>query len=200
MIKEKNFDSSLLDRAICFAVQAHANTERKGKGFPYIVHPLEVVAIVSTMTSDQELLAAAVLHDTLEDTDATFEQLEQLFGRRVAELVAHESDVKLEGHASATWHLRKQMAIEHLAQASRDAKIVAMGDKLSNMRIIARDYAEIGDELWKRFHVSDPHEHAWHYYGLMHSLSSLSDTAAFQEFATLVKQVFADKIYKPKNS
>ena len=194
MSKKKYLDSSVLDRAICFAVKAHANTERKGKGFPYIVHPLEAVVIVSTITSDQELLAAAALHDTLEDTDTTYEQLEQEFGKRVADLVAHESDVKLEGSASAAWHFRKQMAIEHLAEAPLDAKIVAMGDKLSNMRIIARDYSVIGDELWKRFHVDDPQEHAWHYYGLMQSLSALSDTAAFQEFATLVKQVFADKI------
>ena len=194
MSKKDYLDSSLLDRAICFAVKAHANTERKGKGFPYIVHPLEAVVIVSTMTSDQELLAAAALHDTMEDTDTTYEQLAQEFGKRVADLVAHESDMKLEGSASATWHLRKQIAIEHLAKAPLDVKIVAMGDKLSNMRIIARDYAEIGDALWKRFHVSDPHEHAWHYYGLMQSLSSLSDTAAFQEFAMLVKQVFEDKV------
>ena len=194
MSKKDYLDSSLLDRAICFAVKAHANTERKGKGFPYIVHPLEAVVIVSTMTSDQELLAAAALHDTMEDTDTTYEQLVQEFGKRVADLVAHESDMKLEGSASATWHLRKQIAIEHLAKAPLDVKIVAMGDKLSNMRIIARDYAEIGDALWKRFHVSDPHEHAWHYYGLMQSLSSLSDTAAFQEFAMLVKQVFEDKV------
>ena len=194
MGKKKYLDSSLLDRAICFAVKAHANTERKGKGFPYIVHPLEAVVIVSTITSDQELLAAAALHDTLEDTDTTYEQLEHEFGKRVADLVAHESDVKLEGDASATWHLRKQIAIEHLEEAPIDAKIVALGDKLSNMRIIARDYAKIGDELWTRFHVSDPQEHAWHYYGLMQSLSALSDTAAFQDFATLVKQVFEEKI------
>ena len=194
MSKKDYLDSSLLDRAICFAVKAHANTERKGKGFPYIVHPLEAVVIVSTMTSDQELLAAAALHDTMEDTDTTYEQLVQEFGKRVADLVAHESDMKLEGSASATWHLRKQIAIEHLAKAPLDVKIVAMGDKLSNMRIIARDYAEIGDALWKRFHVRDPHEHAWHYYGLIQSLSSLSDTAAFQEFAMLVKQVFEDKV------
>lgn len=194
MSKKEYLDSSLLDRAICFAVKAHANTERKGKGFPYIVHPLEAVVIVSTMTSDQELLAAAALHDTLEDTDTTYEQLESEFGKRVADLVLQESDVKLEGCAAATWHFRKQVAIEHLAAAPLDAKIVAMGDKLSNMRIIARDYSVIGDELWKRFHISDPKEHAWHYYGLMQSLSSLSDTAAFQEFASLVKQVFADKV------
>lgn len=195
MGKKGYIDSDLLDRAICFAVKAHANTERKGKGFPYIVHPLEAVVIVSTITSDQELLAAAALHDTLEDTDTTYEQLEQEFGKRVADLVAHESDVKLEGGRSATWHLRKQLAIEHLAKAPMDAKIVAMGDKLSNMRIIAHDYGEIGDALWSRFNVTDPHEHAWHYYGLMQSLSELENTAAFQEFASLVKQVFADKIY-----
>ena len=55
-------DTSLLDRAIIFAVKAHAGTERRGKGFPYIVHPMEAMEIVSTITSDQELLAAAVLH------------------------------------------------------------------------------------------------------------------------------------------
>jgi myo-inositol-1(or 4)-monophosphatase len=196
MGKKKYIDSSLLDRAICLAVKAHANTERNGKGFPYIVHPLEAVAIVSTITNDQEILAAAVLHDTIEDTDVTYEQLEREFGKRVADLVAHESDVKLEGSASTTWHFRKQLAIEHLAQAPYDAKVVAMGDKLSNMRIMARDYAEIGDALWDKFNVKDPKEHAWHYYGLMQSLSSLSDTDAFQEFATLVKQVFEDKVLK----
>ncbi|MGX8682399.1 MAG: HD domain-containing protein [Bacteroidales bacterium] len=196
MGKKKYIDSNLLDRAICLAVNAHANTERNGKGFPYIVHPLEAVAIVSTITNDQEILAAAVLHDTIEDTDVTYEQLEREFGKRVADLVAHESDVKLEGSASATWHFRKQLAIEHLAQAPYDAKVVAMGDKLSNMRIMARDYAEIGDALWDKFNVKDPKEHAWHYYGLMQSLSSLSHTDAFQEFATLVKQVFEDKVLK----
>ncbi|MCR4765670.1 MAG: HD domain-containing protein [Bacteroidaceae bacterium] len=190
MKKKKLIDSSLLDRAICFAVNAHADTERKDKGFPYIVHPLEAVSIVSTMTSDQELLAAAALHDTVEDTDVTFEQLEQLFGKRVADLVRHESDIELEGSAFSTWHQRKQTAIDHLAVAPRDAKIVALGDKLSNMRLIALDYAKIGDALWSRFHVTDPKEHAWHYRGLLNSLSDLSDTAAYQEFNSLVKQVF----------
>ena len=58
-------DSSFLDRAIHFAVEAHKNTERRGKGFPYIVHPLEAMAIVATLTNDQELLAAAALHDVV---------------------------------------------------------------------------------------------------------------------------------------
>ena len=62
---KKHIDSSLLDRAIIFAVNAHQGVERKGKGFPYIVHPMEAMSIVATMTNDQELLAAAVLHDVI---------------------------------------------------------------------------------------------------------------------------------------
>ncbi|MBR0274962.1 MAG: hypothetical protein IJQ76_01960, partial [Prevotella sp.] len=58
----KYLDSSLLDKAITLAVEAHKNTERRGKGFPYIVHPMEAMSIVATMTNDQELLAAAALH------------------------------------------------------------------------------------------------------------------------------------------
>ena len=64
----KPLDTTLLDRAIEFAVHAHSGTERRGKGFPYIVHPLEAVAIVATMTNDPELLAAAALHDTVENS------------------------------------------------------------------------------------------------------------------------------------
>ena len=75
----KPLDTSLLDRAIIFAVRAHAGTERRGKGFPYIVHPMEAVEIVATMTRDQELLAAAALHDTVEDTDVTVEQIRAEF-------------------------------------------------------------------------------------------------------------------------
>ena len=190
MKKEKKIDTSLLDRAICFAVQAHAGIERKGKGFPYIVHPMEAMAIVATMTSDQELLAAAALHDTVEDTDVTVAELQELFGERVALLVAHESDVPLEGDASDTWHDRKTFAINLLKGAERDVKVVAMGDKLSNMRAIARDYAVIGDEIWNLFNVKDKAEHAWHYHGLADALSDLSDTPAYQEFASLVKKVF----------
>ena len=190
MKKEKKIDTSLLDRAICFAVQAHAGLERKGKGFPYIVHPMEAMAIVATMTSDQELLAAAALHDTVEDTDVTVAELQELFGERVALLVAHESDVPLEGDASDTWHDRKTFAINLLKGAERDVKVVAMGDKLSNMRAIARDYAVIGDEIWNLFNVKDKAEHAWHYHGLADALSDLSDTPAYQEFAALVKKVF----------
>lgn len=184
-------DTELLDRAIVFAVHAHAGTERRGKGFPYIVHPLEAVEIVATMTRDQELLAAAVLHDTVEDTDVTLEQIRAEFGDRVATLVASESETKDCGVSKEeSWHARKQTAIDRLAKASRDSKIVAMGDKLSNMRAIARDYAAQGDALWNLFNTKDPKEHEWHYRGLADALHELHDTLAYREFEQLVHQVF----------
>ena len=187
----KPLDTQLLDRAIVFAVHAHAGTERRGKGFPYIVHPMEAVAIVATMTPDQELLAAAALHDTVEDTEVTLDQIREQFGPRVARLVEEESDVFMPGvREEDSWHARKQAAIDRLSSASRDAKMVALGDKLSNMRAIARDYAVQGDALWNLFHVNDSAEHAWHYRGLADALRDLSDTFAFQEFQQLIDQVF----------
>ena len=189
----KALDTQLLDRAIILAVKAHAGTDRRGKGFPYIVHAMEAMEIVATMTADQELLAAAALHDTVEDTDVTVELLEAEFGPRVARLVEEESDKFVEGVSEEdSWHDRKQAAIDRIARASRDAKIVALGDKLSNMRAIARDYAVIGDKLWSIFHASDPAEHEWHYRGLADSLRELEGTPAFDEFQSLINKVFGN--------
>lgn len=184
-------NTDLLDRAIIFAVKAHSGTERRGKGYPYIVHPMEAVEIVATMTGDQELLAAAMLHDTVEDTDVTVEQIRAEFGDRVASIVAEESDEMPEGISEEdSWHGRKQAAMDRLSRASLDAKIVALGDKLSNMRAIARDYAIQGDNLWNLFHAKDPKDHEWHYRGLAAALSELGDTLAYQEFERLIDQVF----------
>ena len=180
-------DSSLLDRAIHFAVDAHRNTARRGKNLPYIVHPLEALTIAATLTDDQEVLAAAVLHDTVEDTNVTNEDLKAAFGERVASFVETESDVLVAG---ATWHDRKKNSRERLAAASREAKIVALGDKLSNMRAIARDYAAQGETFWNLFHIKDKAVHGARYRGLVEALDDLSGTAAYEEFKRLVEQVF----------
>ena len=187
----KPLDTALLDRAIVFALRAHAGTERRGKGFPYIVHPLEAVTIVATMTSDQELLAAAALHDTVEDTDVTIDQIRAEFGDRIASLVAADSDIPVQDmNAEDSWYVRKQAAIDRIAASSHDAKIVAMGDKLSNMRAIARDYVMQGDALWKLFRVKNRKDHEWHYRGLAEALRELQDTFAYKEFEQLINQVF----------
>lgn len=190
----KYLDTSFVDKAIKFAVDAHANTERRGKGFPYVIHTLEAMEIVATITNDPELLAAAALHDTVEDTDVTVEQLQEVFGQRVASIVKSESDEFPEGiNEKDSWRSRKQIAINRIEHSSRDSKIVALGDKLSNMRAIARDYRKIGDDLWKIFHApGGKPDHEWHYRGLADSLKELSETEAYKEFARLVGEVFGN--------
>lgn len=181
-------DTSLLDKAIHFAVDAHQGAERRGKGFPYILHPLEAVAIVSTMTSDQTLLAAAVLHDVVEDTPVTLAQLRDIFGAEVADLVATESHKPSEG-----WRESRERTMAALRTATRTYKIVALGDKLSNMRAIARDYRELGSQLWQRFNAPNgADDYAWYYRSLVATLYELHDTEAHQEFARLVQEIFPD--------
>ena len=187
-------DTALVDKAIRFAVEAHAGTERRGKGFPYVIHVLEAMAIVATMTNDPELLAAAALHDTVEDTDVTVEDIRLAFGNRIAEIVAAESDSLPDGVSEEdSWRSRKEAGLRRLAGAPRDVKIVAMGDKLSNMRAIARDYAVMGPALWEIFHAKDPKEHEWRYRALAEALSEISGTAAYKEFVQLIDQVFGKR-------
>lgn len=190
----KALDTSLFDKASIFAIKAHSNTERRGKGFPYIIHTMEAASIAASITSDEEILAAAILHDTVEDTDVTIESIRSEFGERVATLVEAESDRFTEGVSEEdSWHSRKQAAIDRIASASMDAKIVALSDKLSNMRAIWRDYQEKGDELWKIFHAKERKDHEWHYRGLAGSLKDLEDTFAYQEFTALIDSIFGEE-------
>ena len=188
---EKKIDTSLLDKAIIYAVNAHSGVERRGKGFPYIVHPLEAVSIVASITNDQELLAAAALHDVIEDTECTEEDIRKEFGDRIAKLVSSESDLVVEGKTeSESWKERKQFAIDRLKKLDKDAKIVSIGDKLSNARAMLQDYESMGEELWNKFHVKDPLLHKWHYEGLRDSLSELKGTSAYEEFCEIVDKLF----------
>jgi len=191
MVSDKN--SFLISRALLFAEKAHRGTFRKGTNIPYIVHPVEAALIVASLSSEPELIAAALLHDTVEDTAVTLDELRREFGDRVADLVADETVVdNCEICTHDSWHSRKEETLRHLASASTDAKLVAIGDKLANMRAIYRDYRELGDKLWDRFNVSDPAEQGWYYFSLAGALSSLSRTPAWQEYVMLVKNVFAD--------
>lgn len=193
-------NTSIVDQAVSFACRAHAGAVRKGTDIPYVVHPIEVMKIVCGLTKDEEVRAAAVLHDTVEDTPVTKAELEELFGERIAELVASESENKREGTPEEeTWRIRKGETLEHLERASIDAKIICLGDKLANMRDIARDYEEKGDELWERFNAPEdgkglPGKAAnlgWYYRGVAARLEgALGHTPAWRELDGLVRKVF----------
>lgn len=183
----------ILDKAIIFAVNAHRGQFRKGSDTPYILHPMEAAAIVGTMTADDEVLAAAVLHDTVEDTGTTIEQIREQFGERVAVLVSAESENKREDQpAASTWKIRKVETIEHLKIAPIEVKMLTLGDKLSNIRSMYRDHLCLGDKLWQRFNQKDKNEQLWYYKSIAECLSDLAEYPAYREYTDLVENVFAE--------
>ena len=183
----------LIEKAIVFATWAHEGAVRKGKGRPFILHPLEVLSIAASLTEDEEVLAAAVLHDTVEDTPVTREEIEWKFGFRVANLVAAESeDKRRDRSAESTWLIRKQEAIDQLQKAGRDAKLISICDKLSNLRDMDQDYAEIGDRIWERFHQKDKKLHAWYYTSIYDILSEeFGDIPTLREFKAHLDSLFS---------
>ena len=166
----------------------------KGDGVAQLLQREGVLAhfiALGNGTADQGLLPAAALHDTVEDTAVTFRDIEREFGTRVAQLVESESDIEFEGKSrEESWRLRKEEAIERLSVADNDTKIVALADKLSNIRAIYRDYQIIGNRVWDLFCVKDAASHEWHFRGLARALKSLQGTFAYEEFVDTIDKVF----------
>lgn len=184
-------DTTFFDEAVRFAIEAHQGTERRGKGYPYLIHVMEAASIVATITNDQEMLAAAMLHDTVEDTDVTLEQIREKFGDRVARLVRFET-APLDPMMS--WREKKTVQVKQLESATYDSKVVALGDKLSNMRGIAWDYRQMGDKVWSIFHAPNgKRDVEWYYRSLAAAMKELSDTLAYQEFVRLLEETFSER-------
>ena len=182
----------LVSEAIAFAVKAHDGMRRKKGESPYILHPMEAAVIVGTLTDDQNLIAAAALHDVVEDAGITIEEIEERFGRRVRELVESETeDKRADLPPSSTWRIRKEESLDVLKNTDDIAVLMVwLGDKLANMRGIYRDFKVEGNAMWQRFNQSDVSEQAWYYRSIVELTKALSDTSAWMEYKTLTELVF----------
>ena len=182
----------LVSEAIVFAAKAHDGMRRKKSQAPYILHPMEAAVIVGTMTDDQNLIAAAALHDVVEDAGITLEEIKEKFGQRVWELVRSETEDKREELPPAqTWRIRKEESLAVLKNAEDIAVLMVwLGDKLANMRSIYRDFKVEGVQMWQRFNQKDVNEQAWYYRSIVNLTERLSDTSAWLEYKTLTELVF----------
>ncbi|MCB0194914.1 MAG: bifunctional (p)ppGpp synthetase/guanosine-3',5'-bis(diphosphate) 3'-pyrophosphohydrolase [Anaerolineae bacterium] len=127
-------DLSLIIEATRFAAEKHANQRRRNKeASPYINHPITVAEILWQIghVRDISVLVAAILHDTIEDTETTPEEIEQLFGPKVLSLVQEVSDDKSKPKME-----RKRLQIENAPHKSPGAKLIKLGDKISNIHDI----------------------------------------------------------------
>ena len=182
----------LVNKAIIYAADVHDGMRRKRNDTPYILHPMEAAVIVSTMTDDQEVIAAAVLHDVVEDTPTTIEEIEKEFGPRVRKLVEAETENKREDIPPyETWLLRKEESLQILRDTDDiDVIIIWLGDKLANMRSFYRQWKKEGDAMWNNFNQKDPEMQAWYYHSIAELTSRLSDTPAWIEYNALTNIVF----------
>lgn len=182
----------LLSQAICFAAEAYDGIRRKGDGTPLVLHALEAAAIAATLTGDIEVLAAAALHDAVEDAGVRMEEIEARFGVRVAALVGADTENKRRSHApDETWRIRKEESIAALREARDEGvPILFLADKLSNLRSICRQQRRIGERVWQAFHQKDPAEHHWYYRAIADAMPQLAHTDAWQEYDRLIHAAF----------
>ena len=178
----------MLEKAISFAMEAHRGTVRKGTERPYILHPIEVLQILSSMKADAGLMAAGVLHDTIEDTAVTLKDIVDNFGADVAALVNGHTEDKRQ-----SWFVRKLTDICELEDADVRLKMLIMADTVSNLRSLYADYREAGEELWLRFNA--PKElQAWKYSKVQDALSEMQDYEetrdVYWEMVDLYKDIF----------
>ena len=191
---------NVLEEAILFATEAHGGQMRKLANTPYILHPLEVAAIISTLTDDLNTMAAGVLHDTVEDCDVDPKVIKEKFGARVSALVQSETEDKMSTRPAAeTWMERKEESLLMLGLTKdKDVKILWLADKLSNIRSFYREYQKKGDAIWLALNQKDPKMQAWYYRTIARYLSEFSETAAYQEYIRLVEGIFGKETEETK--
>jgi (p)ppGpp synthase/HD superfamily hydrolase len=139
------------------ASTAHEGQVRKGGRAAYILHPVAVVQVLASSGASEDVLCAGYLHDAVEDSDITIEQIEEAFGERVGELVAAVTEDK-----RLAWTERKQAALTGLETADADVLLLKGADLVVNITDVLLDHRDVGDEVWSRFRGS-PSEQVWYY-------------------------------------
>ncbi|MDQ0973740.1 (p)ppGpp synthase/HD superfamily hydrolase [Neobacillus niacini] len=175
----------IVEKALQIASKNHEGQYRKNSDIPYITHPVAVGMMLLKSGYSEEIVAAGILHDTVEDTPLSLDEIKWEFGPKIAELVEGSS----EPDKSLPWKARKEHTIEFLQTASEDIRAVVCADKLHNIRSIMRDYEQVGEEVWSRFNAGKEQQR-WYYTNIVESLGLQS---SFDLLIELRKEV--DKFF-----
>lgn len=182
----------MIELAIQVAAKAHQNQKRKGTDIPYITHPYMVGMILQKERCSDELVAAGILHDTVEDTYVTLDYIRDTFGQYVAEIVGGCS----EPDKSLSWEERKTYKLHALKTASLDIRIVTCADKLHNIRTTIKEYNRVGEKVWDRFNRGREKQ-SWYYNELIKVLCDREDNPPemriFSELKNEIIHLFFEK-------
>lgn len=193
--------SAKLVKAFAYAFEKHKDQIRKGTEIPYIVHPMDVASILMKHNAPEPVVIAGILHDVVEDTDTSLEEIEKEFGISVAGLVQMASEpehLRENEDAQHSWEKRKIHTINKVKTLSYSARLLVCADKLANMRDIYRDYKIKGELTWSRFNAPKEKQ-AWYYSSLVKVLAednSIEKEAVYIEFNSYVEALF--KVSSPQ--
>jgi len=181
---------SLVDKAIGFAARAHEGDRRKSGDIPYIAHPVGVAMILQAMDCDETIIIAALLHDTVEDTEVTLDEIKRTFGNEVAKIVAACTEP---AKKQVKWEDRKLHTIRTLRDASLDVKLVMAADKYHNLCHTRHTMQQIGSSVWQRFGRGKSKQ-AWYYRSVLESIvANVPDRhryPLFDDLETLIDDIF----------
>jgi (p)ppGpp synthase/HD superfamily hydrolase len=159
------------EKALRMASAGHRDQVRKGSGIPYIEHPFAVAMILDRAGFDEDVVIAGLLHDLVEDTDVTLDQVREGFGAQVAEMVSFCSEEKLDAEGrKRPWIDRKRDHLEAVLQASELARAIVLADKLHNLISIRLDLLE-GRAVWECFNA-DREQVLWYYRSMIDACRS----------------------------
>lgn len=176
----------IIEQAIIFAANAHREQVRKSTTIPYITHPFTVGMLLKDAKCADEVIAAGILHDTLEDTPTTYKKLAEQFGTHVANLVRSAS----ENDKSLPWEARKQHTIDQLMDSDLESIQVITADKLHNLKSIQADLELYGDDIWNRFNRGKREQH-WYYASIVKALKPRKkEFKLIPELEKVVKEIF----------
>jgi len=179
--------SDKIFNALKFATNAHTGQYRKGTQIPYIVHPIAVMQELIKNGASEDAIAAGILHDTLEDTPTTQDDLQVAFGERITQLVIGAS----EPDKSLSWEERKQHTIDELSQCEDiEQLMIICADKLSNISSIWDDFVKYSDAIWGRFNRGKEQQ-KWYYTSLAKVFEKHIDKSPlFEKYIKMVQKIF----------
>ncbi|PLS19748.1 phosphohydrolase [Bacillus sp. M6-12] len=180
--------NQLIEKAKEFAKEAHKNQVRKTTGAPYIGHPFHVAKILEDAGLPTAVVVAGYLHDTVEDTEVTIEDIYREFGSEVGDLVAFNTEEK-----EHTWEQRKEHTVEQLKKATLLQKALVVADKFANLLELIRVHEKIGDEVFNAF-KRGKEQQGWYFSGVAKSgkenLSTDEIPDFFHEYEKAVESFF----------
>ena len=175
----------MIKEAFIYAQEKHKEQMRKSYKLPYMIHIYDVARILMNNHAPEHVVVAGILHDTLEDTNATQNEIENLFGETVKQIVISETEDK-----SLCWKGRKQDRIDHLKTASLDCKMVKCADMLANISDIKENLKSDGELVWEKFHESK-NEIKWYYSSMIDCMKELENYTMYQALKKIFSKVFS---------